>query len=139
MSASSSTTNTLPLVAAATAGMVISSGIYRGPCGGPGNRQFQTEACAAIRTVDDFDRTAMFLNNTVGDGEAETGAFLGALGGEERIVNAPQIFRGDAVAGIGHIHFHHAVILPGADFERAAVRHGVARVQEQVQEYLLEL
>ena len=33
----------------------------------------------------------------------------------------------------------HAPSRPGPDFERAAAVHGVARVQEQVQEHLLQL
>ena len=43
----------------------------------------------------------MLLNDTVGHRKPEAGAFLRALGGEERIVDAVQVLGGDAVAGIG--------------------------------------
>src|ERR1017187_6064376 len=139
MSASSSTTKTLPLVPLAEAvGLVISSGIYRGPCGGPGYRQFQTEAGAAIQPVGNFNRAAMLLNNTVGHRQAESRSFVRALGGEKRIVDAAQMFGGDPMARIGHFHLHAGSVPPGAHFQGASARHGVAGIEEEVQEYLLQ-
>src|ERR1039458_1648107 len=119
MSASSSTTRMLPLVPLALAGeLVISSGIHRDPCGGAGYRQLQTEAGAAIRPVDHFDRSAMLLNNTVGHRKAEARAFLRSLGGEKRIVDAVQVLGCDPMARIGHFHLHAPAVAPRTHFQR---------------------
>src|ERR1039457_4630799 len=96
MSASSSTTRMLPLDSREVAwGIVISSGIHRGPCRDPRRRQFQAEAGAAARPVGNFDRAAMLLNDTVGHREAQPRAFARRLGGKERIVDAMQVLRGN--------------------------------------------
>src|SRR5580698_2090659 len=118
--------------------IVVSSGIYRGPCGSQGYRQLQTETCAAVRAVGNFDRAAMLLNDTVGHREPEARAFMRALGGEERIVDAAQVLRRDSMAGIRYVYFHGGAIPPGAHFESASARHGIARIQEEIQEYLLQ-
>src|ERR1035441_7258244 len=48
----------------------------------------------------------MLLNDTVGYRKSKAGALLGALGGEEGIVDAVQVFRRDPVAGVGNLHPH---------------------------------
>ena len=61
------------------------------------------------------------------------------LGGEEGIVDAIEVLRGDAGAGVGHLGHHLVPLLARGDRQPAAARHGVPRVQEQVEEHLLEL
>src|ERR1039458_2820518 len=80
----------------------------------------------------------MLLNDTVGYREAKAGALLGALGGKEWIVDAMQVLRRDPVAGIGNLHPRTQPVGPRAHFQGAARAHGVARVQEQVEEHLLQ-
>ena len=41
-------------------------------------------------------------------------------------------------AGVGHFHFHRAVVGRAAHFQHPAGGHGVARIQEQIQEHLLQ-
>ena len=81
----------------------------------------------------------MLLNDTVGHRQAEAGAFLRAFGGEKGIVDPVQMFGRDPMAGIGHFHLHAGAVPPGTDFERASARHGVARIQEEIQKHLLQL
>ena len=59
------------------------------------------------------------------------------LGGEERIVDALNVLLRDAAAGVGDAHAD-PVAVGGGDAQRSAFRHGVLRVQEQVQEDLLQ-
>src|ERR1039458_9573899 len=131
MSASSWTTRMLPLESREVAwGTVISSGIHRGPRRCPRRRQFQMESGAAARPVGNFYRAAMLLDDTVGHREAQPRAFARRLGGKERIVDAMQVLRRNPRTRIGHLRLHAQAFRPGAHFERAARRHGVARVQK---------
>src|SRR3954454_20532961 len=109
ISASSSTTSTLPrlLGDAAIRGDVISCCIYRLPRGaGSGEREFQMEGGAAAAPVGHFDRATMLLNDTVGHRKPEPCPLAGGLRREERIVDAVDVLRGNAVARIRHFHTH---------------------------------
>src|SRR5579859_1303189 len=81
----------------------------------------------------------MLFDYTVADGQAQTRAAAIGFGGEKRVENPVNMLAGDASAGIGHFNFHAAIVGGGADFQHAAGRHGVASVQKQIQENLLEL
>ena len=65
-------------------------------------------------------------------------ALLGCrLGSEERIVNALNVFRRDARAGVGDSNAHHLAIRRGhAQF--ATARHRIFGVQKKIEEYLLQ-
>jgi len=98
------------------------------------------EAGAAAGLVVNLDGAAVLLNDTVCDRQAEARPFASSLGGEEGIVNAVDVFRVDAVPAVDHVDLHPALVLVRRpDFEHAAGAHGVARVDEQVQEDLLQL
>src|SRR5205085_9984784 len=131
---------TLPRLAARLAGAVgrgtvISSGGYRLPCrAGHGEGKFHAEAGAARSAVGDFNGTTMLLNDTVGHRKPQAGAFARGLGGEERIVDAVEILGCNTVAGIGDFDARAQAVGPGADFKGSAGAHGVARVQEEVEE-----
>src|SRR5580658_6952788 len=86
--------------------------------------------------------SGVFLDDAVGDGKAEAGAAglafaRRSLGGEERIVNALNMLRGNAGSGIGDADAD-ALPVERGHAQRAAARHGVFCVQEQVQEHLLQ-
>src|SRR5262249_3572314 len=103
ISASSSMTRILPLFCVVVGEAIISSGGYRLSCRtGDSHRKLHSERGATAPPVEDFNGSPMLLNDTVGDAQAETGTFLRALRGEERIVDAVQVFRSDPVAGIRH-------------------------------------
>ena len=86
------------------------------------------------------DRAAVLLHDAVGDRQAEAGALADLLRREERIVDPRELFGRNPGAGVGDFdrRADRALRLRD-DREPAALRHRVARVQEQVQEHLLEL
>jgi hypothetical protein len=49
------------------------------------------------------------------------------------------VFARYAGARIGHFDFHAAVVRRGADFKHSPAGHGIARVQKEIQEDLLQL
>ena len=86
----------------------------------------------------------MFLNDAVGDGEAQSRAAPvpgpgHGLGGEERIVNTLEVLGSDAAAGIGNQRGHLVQALVGqrGHAEAAAAGHGFFGVQQQVEKDLL--
>src|SRR4051794_16077345 len=101
MSTSSSTTNTLPLLAVLLGWVIISGSVYR-RSDRSGDRQFQQETGAARGPVGYLDGAAMLLNDTVSHGETKAGPFLGAFGGEEGVVNPLQMLGRDPGAGIAN-------------------------------------
>src|SRR5438034_6444302 len=102
--------------------------------------KLQVEASAAARPAIDLDGATMLLNDTVSDRQAEARPFVRSLGGEKWIVNAMDMLRIDAVSAVHHIDPNTAVVLNrGVDLQHPARRHGVAGVDEQVQENLLQL
>src|SRR5271169_4448724 len=107
------------------------------------HREFHGERCALSRRTLYVDLSGVFLNDAVGYRQPQAGAAgmagLGfGLGGEKRIVDAMNVFLRDAAAGVRH---RDADVVPVArgDGERASRGHGVFRVEEQVQEDLLQL
>ena len=81
----------------------------------PRQREIQIERSALARLALDSNLARMFLNNAVGNRQAEARAFAlslarRGLGGKERIVNALDVFLGDARAGIGHDHAHSVAV-----------------------------
>src|SRR5882724_1090841 len=146
MSASSSITRILPLgeetVGSSAAAI---SGIHRLPLCVPGacrrlrpwKREVETGTAAGA--AENFDRTAMFLHDTVADREPEARPLARGFGGEEGIVNAMKVLRCYAVAGVDDFHARAAVFGRCRHFEHAAGLHGVAGVQKQVEKHLLQL
>src|SRR5271155_2754122 len=108
----------------------------------PAQREIEGEGGSLPRMAFHANLASMFLDDAVGDGKAQTGAaglaFAGrSLGGKERIVNALNVLRGNAAPGVGHAHAD-ALTVERGHAQRATARHGVLRVQEQVQEHLLQ-
>src|SRR6185369_16072342 len=119
-------------------GMVASSDIDSLPR----EREIQVEGCASPGMAFHPNLPGMLLNDSVSHGKTQAGAFAlaftrGRFGGEERVVDALDVFLRDTAAGVGDDHAD-PVPVGGGYTERSALRHGVARVQEQVQEYLLQ-
>ena len=81
----------------------------------------------------------MVLDDAVADREAQAGPLGRPLGAEERVEDLVLHLGLDAAPGIGEDHPDRAVGLSDGDVEASAVRHGVAGVQDQVQEHLLDL
>ena len=49
------------------------------------------------------------------------------------------MFTGNAVARVDNLDFDAAIVRGSAHFQHSARRHGIARIQEKVQENLLQL
>src|SRR5229473_7031348 len=83
--------------------------------------------------------SGMFLDDAVAHGETETGSAAAGFGGEERVKDAMNMFAGNAATGIRHFDFDAAIVRGSANFEHSSSGHGITRVQEKVQEDLLQL
>ena len=102
----------------------------------------------------DVDEAFMAFDDGDDGGEAEAGAFVDVLGGEEGLEDFVEHIGGNADAGVGDVDFDVASRF-GADVERgvllvdhavsdaddevASVGHGVARVDAEVEEHLVHL
>src|ERR1035441_4526578 len=104
MSTSSSITSTLPLFwGVSDGGAIGSSGIHWSPRRrNHGEGKLDPEPGAAVAPVGHLDGTAVFLNNTVSHRKPEAGTLARRLGGEEGIVDAMDVLRGDALPSVGH-------------------------------------
>ena len=102
----------------------------------------------------DIDKAAGLLDDAVDRGQAKAGAFADVLGGEERLEDLADDRRRNAGAGVGDFDQHvvrrrHALgvialafargHIGGAHVQPAAVRHGVARIDREIDDHLLEL
>ena len=101
------------------------------------------EGCAGADGALDMNLAGVLLNDAVGNGKAKAGAAPLAwsgrgLGGEERIVDALEMFGRDAGAGVGDHGFDMAVDQRG-DAQAAAAGHGFFGVEQEVEKDLLQL
>lgn len=102
----------------------------------------------------DADEAAMAADDTEGGGEAEAGAAVGPFGAEEGLEDAVEQLGLDAEAGVADLADDVAaggglglgadeggveLDVFGGDFEAAAGRHGVAGVDAEVEDDLVEL
>ncbi len=108
----------------------------------PRQREIQIEGCALAGLALHPNLARMLLNDAVGHRQAQAGALALAfsrrgLGGEERIVDALDVFLRNAGAGVGDAprSRRRRSRWPLAAFRLRAWRPGV---QEQVQEHLLQ-
>src|SRR5215469_10151056 len=82
----------------------------------PGQREVKREGCAFSGTAVDTNLPRMFLNDAVCHREPQPGAarlsfFLAGLGGEEGIINAMNVFLGNAGTCVGDKHAYKFAIL----------------------------
>src|SRR6266581_2575738 len=109
--------------------------IYRFPC----QRQFQSESRSHAGLALHRDIPAVFLNNSVADGQAKSRSFTCRFRREERVVNLFYVFAADPGSGVLNQDFDFRIHGVGQYPQLAAFRHRVTGVHEQIQEYLLEL
>ena len=116
------------------------------------NENAEGRALAELRIH--VDETAGLLDDAVDGREPEPGALADILGGVEGVENLVDDLRRDAGAGVLDLDQHifaerHPLVLErrallGADIRRAqrelaAVRHGIARIDREIDDHLLEL
>src|SRR6185437_2822687 len=131
----------LPLACGAEAEMFkgsSTSGMYRSPHQG----KLKVEGSAGAYGAFHADFAGMLLDDSIGDGKAQTRAAPvarpgGGLGGEERIVDPLQVLRGNAAARIRHRSFH-TPVSQGGHAQPPTGGHCILGVQKQVYKYLLK-
>src|SRR5579875_174056 len=143
MAASSSTINTEPTEAGLSPPSSLRLATTSSTDCLSDQRKFHDEGGAAAGGAVHADFAGVLLDDAIGDGKTQPGAAAVAgcrlaFGGEERIVDTMDVLLGNAAAGVRNPHLHVMTVV-GADGQRAAARHGVLGVQEQVQEHLLQL
>ncbi len=81
----------------------------------------------------------MLLDNAITDAQSQAGAFAHGFGREKRLENPIEMFRRNAAPGVGYFHHHPLIFHQTADQEGASFRHGLARIEGQIQQDLLKL
>src|SRR5450432_4403639 len=100
--------------------------------------------CGALTdSAFDANLSGVFLKYAVGDGEPKTRAAILAfarcvLGGEKRIVDATDVFLSDSGTGVRDRDIHSLAVRRGDPQSSSPARHGILRIQEQIQEHLLQ-
>ncbi len=104
-----------------------------------GGSRMHRPASPSPTSVLELDLAAVPLDDAVDDRQPEAGALL--LRGEERVEDLLQVLRRDPRAGVLERHLDPAPVLDerGLDDERAAPRHRLAGVHDDVHERLPEL
>src|SRR5580698_795684 len=124
-------------------GMTAVSDIFGlGRDGLPAQGEIQSEGGSGAGMTLHANLAGVFLDDAISDRKAQAGAAglafaRGSLGGKKRIVNALNILGRDAGSGVGHAHAD-ALAVERGHAQRAAARHGIFGIQEQVQEHLLQ-
>lgn len=81
----------------------------------------------------------MALDDSIRDAEPEPRALADGLGGEEGIEDAFEVLGRDALAGVGDLHPHLLAPASRAQRDRAPLLDGLDRVEQEIQEHLVEL
>src|SRR5579872_4996054 len=105
----------------------------------PSHREFQPEGRALSGRGAHIHFPGVLLDDAVAHGESQAGAAPGRFRGEKGIEDAVQILARDARAAVDDLDFDGAVESLGADLDHSTGGHGVARVQKEIQENLLQL
>ena len=103
------------------------------------HRQRDLECGSFADLAFDSDVAAVIADNAVTDSEAKPGSFANLFGGEKRIVDFGQMFWRYAYASVAESDDDRIEVRFGGDFQTSALRHGVACVQNQIHENLLQL
>ena len=85
------------------------------------------------------DRAVVLAHDAIGDRQAEAGALADRFGGEERIVDARDVFAGNPGARIGDFDHGAVALETGGNRQPATARHRVLGIQEEIEEHLLQL
>src|SRR5438876_4616781 len=104
----------------------------------PGRGELHVERSALPGRRAHVNLSRVLLDDAVADRQAEPGAAAVRFGGEKRIKNAVDILAGNSRAGIRDFDFDAAILRGGADFQHSSAEHGIARVQKEIQENLLQ-
>src|SRR5580693_4401918 len=104
----------------------------------PHGRKFNMEGSTSPGGGAHIDLAGMFFDDTITHGQTKASAAATGFGREKRVKNLMDVVAGNPVARVRHFDFHASVMSAGADFQDSARGHGIARVQEEIQENLLQ-
>ena len=96
------------------------------------------EQCTSAGLALHFDGSAVLLHDTVSYGQAKPRTLPRGLCSEEWVVDARQVIVSDTLPGVLDIDPGARAVVPGPDSEGAAAVHRVARIQDKVEENLLQ-
>src|SRR5882757_3233719 len=105
----------------------------------PHRGEFDVEGCALAGRGANINFSSVLFDDAITDRKPQAGAAPAGFGGEKWIENPMDVLAWNTRASVDDFDFHAAVMRGSAHFQHSAAGHGVARVQEQIQKYLLEL
>ena len=85
----------------------------------PRERQFHRESRSLAELARHFDGTAVLANDAICHREPESGAFFRSLGSEEWVIDAREVFRRNARAGVGNFYVQQVARRTGANRQNA--------------------
>src|SRR5258707_12261742 len=105
----------------------------------PHGRKFDMEGSTPPGGGAHIDLAGMFFDDPVTDGQTEAGTAASGLGREKRVEYLMVVIAENPVARIRHFDFRAPVMSAGTDFQDSSGGHGIASVQETIQEDLWQL
>src|SRR5580704_3994555 len=99
-------------------------------------RKINAKSCAVAELGLVVDRAIVHLHGAERAGEAD--AASAGTRGEKKLEDARAMFGGDAFAGVADANFGGVTMAFEIDRERTAAGHGVNRVQNQIEERLMQ-
>src|SRR6266852_7568107 len=105
----------------------------------PCQRKLYVEARTSAWTAVDFDGSPMLAHDAIGNRKPQSGPLFGAFCSEKWVVDPGHVFGWNALPAVHHINAGETVFAPGPHSQRASGFHRIARIQEKIQENLLQL
>src|SRR6267154_2321653 len=111
------------------------SGMHELPC----QRKLYLEARTSAWTAVDFDGPPMLAHDAIRNRKPQSGPLFRAFCGEERVVDTGHVLGWNALPAIHYIDTCEPVFTTGPHSQRSSGFHRIARIQEKIQENLLQL
>src|SRR5262245_8995015 len=106
--------------------------------GFPNQRQFQPEGRSDALPAFHRNSPTVLLHDSITDRQAQPCTFTGSLCRKKWIIDLLYVFRADSCAGILHENFDLRIHRFRQNAKLAAFGHCIARIDDQIQEYLLQ-
>ena len=105
----------------------------------PDSRELDVEGSTAAWRRANINSTGVFFDDPVAHRQAKTCAPSCRFSGEKRIKNPVDVFTGNAISRVNNFNLDGAIVRGSAHFQHSACWHGIPRIQEEIQEDLLQL
>ena len=103
------------------------------------DRQPYAESGAFADFALHFDASVMFLQDAIGQRQAQSCTIADRLGSEEWIEDLLEMFRRDTLAGIDDIDSHIIALASATDSDAAVFFYSVRGINQQIHEHLVQL